>query len=195
MSSDAIPNWNAQGVLPPINSKSPTSLDDRSPYVVSLTELINRYATSPKRKAILEGLLKFRKALHAVGITSGFQWLDGSFLEDIEMIGSRPPNDIDVVTFYHLPNGIKQEDLLTSNDRLFTLSLTKVDYSVDAYFVTLNMKSPENLVKICTYWHSLWSHRKINGMWKGYLQVDLAPIEDDVAQITLSSIIITGGQL
>ncbi|MDA1231040.1 MAG: hypothetical protein O2856_09720 [Planctomycetota bacterium] len=31
---------------------------------------------------------------------TGFQWLDGSFLEDIELGDGRPPRDLDVVTVY-----------------------------------------------------------------------------------------------
>lgn len=192
MSTGTIPTWNAQGVLPPINPASPIS-DDRSPYVVSLTEIILRYATSPERNAILDGFLNFRSELHAVGLTSGFQWLDGSFLEHIEIIDSRPPNDIDIVTFYLLQNGATQKDISASNPRLFYPKHTKEDHRVDAYFQQLNTASLEPLVKKTIYWYSLWSHRR-NAMWKGYLQVDLAPSEDAAARTSLAAIVNSGGQ-
>ena len=71
----SIPQWTAQGVLPPINSSIPTTTD-RSPYEVSLTDVVLRYATSPERNAIFEGFLRFRAALHAAGLDKGFQWIE-----------------------------------------------------------------------------------------------------------------------
>ncbi|WP_414651656.1 DUF6932 family protein [Hafnia paralvei] len=34
-----------------------------------------------------------------MGLAEGFQWVDGSFTENIELIERRTPNDVDVVTF------------------------------------------------------------------------------------------------
>jgi hypothetical protein len=65
-------------------------------------DLVTRFATTPERQAIIAGLLAYRHALHATGLVRGFQWLDGSFAEHVEVIEQRPPNDIDVVTFYGL---------------------------------------------------------------------------------------------
>jgi hypothetical protein len=70
-----------------------------------LISFVDRFSSSPERIAILHSLLQFREELYKSGITSGFQWLDGSFMENIETLESRPPNDMDVVTFYHLPIG------------------------------------------------------------------------------------------
>jgi hypothetical protein len=108
----AIPDWLPTGVLPPINPVSPTTVD-RSPYRVTLTDLVLRFNTSSERREILTGLLSFRKALHGLGLNSGFQWLDGSFLEDIVTTDSRPPRDIDVVTFYHLVISLKLPEFPT----------------------------------------------------------------------------------
>jgi len=80
MSRAGIPDWNAQGVIPPIDVNDPASLA-RSPYQVALTDLILKFATSPERREILDGLLRFRASLHNLGLTSGFQWINGSFLE------------------------------------------------------------------------------------------------------------------
>src|SRR5437868_13267322 len=96
-----IPAWTAEGVLPPIAVAEPTSTL-RSPYVVRLSKVVLSFGTNPERRAILEGLIEYRAALHAAGLVRGFQWLDGSFLEQVELLESRPPNDIDVVTFYRL---------------------------------------------------------------------------------------------
>jgi len=185
MPSVAIPDWNAQGVLPPINPASPTSVG-RSPYRVSLTDLVLRYATSAERKTLVDGFLRFRAALHAAGLVQGFQWIDGSFLEKIELIEKRPPNDMDVVTFYHLPPSKTQQSILDAAPQLFSNTHSKLAYRIDAYNLQLNNQSPEQLFELSTYWYSLWSHRR-NDLWKGYLQVDLAPGEDDIARTSLDA--------
>lgn len=154
MSNVAIPDWNSLGVLPPINPTTPTSLD-RSPYVVSPTNLLLRFGTSTDRQTIFKGFLKFRSALHNAGLIDGFQWVNGSFLEDIENIEGRKPVDIDVVTFFHLPDGETQEQIATASPNLFKRSFTKNTYHVDAYFVQLNSNSPEWLVERSAYWYSM----------------------------------------
>lgn len=190
MTTVAIPDWNAQGVIPPINELQPTSVD-RSPYTVSLTDVVLRFGLSAERRAVLDGFLRYRAALHAAGLVQGFQWLDGSFLEHVEMLESRPPNDIDVVTFYRLPVGKTQQDLQTQTPDIFPIGrasqhILKANYHVDAYTVHLGMVS-ERLVKQGTYWYSMWSHRR-NPVWKGYVQVELAPIEDVAAQAALTNL-------
>lgn len=93
-----IPNWNEIGVIPPMDMEHPTSAY-RSPYKTDILKFVERYATSPQRIEILLGFIKFRKEINKTGLTDGFQWIDGSFIEDVELIEKRPPNDIDVVTF------------------------------------------------------------------------------------------------
>jgi hypothetical protein len=188
----SIPQWTTQGVLSPINPVAPAQTD-RSPYLVTLTDLVLRYTTSKDRIQILRGFLEFRTKLHSALLDKGFQWIDGSFLEHIEMVEGRPPRDIDVVTFFHLPNGQTQADMVNKFPRLFNPTFTKADYSVDGYFVQLNVDKPESLVAQSTYWYSLWSHR-CNGQWKGYLQIDLSSADDQVAQVNLERIMNSGGQ-
>jgi len=192
----AIPDWNAQGVIPPINELNPT-LAERSPYNVSLIDVVLRFGLSPERRAVLDGFLRYRAALHSAGLAQGFQWLDGSFLEDVEMLESRPPNDIDVVTFYRLPVGKTQQDLHTQTPDIFPSSRAsqqtlKRNHHVDAYLVHLEMVS-ERLVRQGTYWYSMWSHRR-NTIWKGYVQVDLAPVEDADALAALKRLSNAGVQ-
>lgn len=192
MNASAIPDWTASGVLPPINPDSPASTD-RSPYKISLTDLILRFDTSAARHDILMGLLDFRAALHDLGLVRGFQWLDGSFLENVEIIESRPPRDIDVVTFFHMPDGQDQAGLLHANRTLFHPGEAKSRYHVDAYFVQLNEGTPEPLVDTATYWYSMWSHRR-SGEWKGFLQIDVSPGHDQIARALLSGHREHGGQ-
>ena len=104
MSQVPIPAWNAMQVLPPVNGLDPVS-PDRSPYEVSLLSVVIRFVTSWQRCKILRGFLGFRATLHKAGITSGFQWVDGSFSENVEVLEARNPRDVDVVSFLDDPNG------------------------------------------------------------------------------------------
>ncbi len=175
MTPVAIPAWNTLGLLPPIDTEAPAS-SRRSPYPAPLLDLVQRFSTSQERQAILHGFLEYRQALHDVGLASGFQWLDGSFLEHVELLEQRAPRDIDVVTFYRSPDDIGQQELLQRNPDLFRLERVKERFSVDGYLVNLGMPA-ERLVAQSSYWYSMWSHRR-NQAWKGFLQIDLAPLQD-----------------
>ncbi|HWO23982.1 MAG TPA: hypothetical protein VNO30_34805 [Kofleriaceae bacterium] len=182
----SIPAWTADGVLPPINVAQPVS-PERSPYAVSLTDYVLRFGDTPERRAILDGYLRYRAVLHAAGLVQGFQWLNGSFLEHIETIEGRPPNDIDVVTFYHLPRGASQRQLAGKVPALTDHALVKSTFHVDAYLVHLGMK-PERLAGQSAYWYSVWSHRR-SQLWKGFVQVELKPDEDTAAAATLTHLV------
>jgi len=181
----SIPVWNSAGVLPPIRPNAPGSSPDRSPYAVDLSVLFNRFATSPERMTILDGLLQFRADLHAAGITSGFQWLDGSFLEQVEILEGRAPRDMDVVTFLALPQGADQLSLVQQHGTLFDQKHVKATYAMDAYFAVLGQPTDHWQVKNIAYWYSLWSHRR-DGLWKGFVQVDLDPSQDGDARAILN---------
>jgi len=75
--SDAI-----LGILPP-HRGSPVTPWDASPYYCEIGEFCQRFRSTERRREILRGFLKLRKELFALGIR-GFDWIDGSFLENIE---------------------------------------------------------------------------------------------------------------
>lgn len=173
MPTVAIPVWNSLGVFPPLDASAPTS-PDRSPYPVSLKDFVMRFAHTPERRGVLTGFLNYRAALYGLGLTEGFQWLDGSFFEDVETIERRAPLDIDVVSFYHTPDDFTVTD---TQALLFDQTAAKAQFMVDAYIVELNQVTPRELVFWSAYWYSIWSHRR-NQIWKGFLKVELAPTED-----------------
>ncbi|WP_353350251.1 hypothetical protein [Aquicoccus sp. SU-CL01552] len=168
------------GILPPVRPGTNPAGPDRSPYTVSLHDLVNRFATSPERAAILEGLIDYRADLYKIGIVDGFQWVNGSFLEDIETNESRPPNDIDVVTYIVIPSGYSQASLLPALAPLMDKKATKAKYKVDAHVFDLKQVTIPN---VC-YWYSLWSHRR-DGLWKGFAHLPLDPAKDSTAQTAL----------
>lgn len=169
-----IPAFNMSGVLPPFLGENPTQRIEMSPYVVSIADVVKRYATSEERVRILAGLLEFRAALRSVGIVDGFQWLDGSFVEHVEETRSRAPADVDVVTFAHRPTASPDEwkRLVKNRPDLFQPSETKKRYCCDAYFVDLD-KKPFFVVDDTRYWFGLFSHQRVTSLWKGMLSVPL----------------------
>lgn len=177
MSTLTIPQWDRQGLLPPVDPVDPIS-PDRSPYQASLLDMVLRFATTPERCVVLRGFLAYRAALHRVGLVDGFQWINGSFTEHVETIEHRAPKDIDVVTFFKA-----HADFMPTDDQMHLLDphVAKTRFLVDGYFVELDHESPESLVEHSIYWYGLWSHRR-NMVWKGYLQIDLCPGQDRDAQ-------------
>jgi hypothetical protein len=182
-----IPAWNAQGVIPPVNALNPISAE-RSPYPVSLIDFVDKFSTSPERRKVLQGFLRYRAALHATGLIDGFQWLNGSFLEDVETLEGRAPRDLDVVTFIHTPVDLELNDEAA---RLFDQAVAKERFRVDAHVVELDYLTPRELTSWSAYWYSLWSHRR-NQVWKGFLQIELAPDQDEATLARLAPFAETG---
>ena len=180
------------GLLPPFTGDG-ASEDEWSPYSVSLTEVVDRFGGSPERRRLLTGLLDYRAKLHQAGLVSGFQWVDGSFVEDKESQENAAPNDIDVVTFYYLPDGHTQQTLRAAFPAPFDRAEIKTLHSVHAFLRSLSQTVNEGLVRHWMYWHSLWSHKRTRE-WKGYLWVDLSDEEDDAARRSLERRIAEGGE-
>lgn len=178
----SIPDWNEKGVLPP-TGENPLGVD-RSPYPVSLIGLVERFAVSADRRRILTGFLRYRAAMHACGLTIGTQWIDGSFMENVEALEDRSPNDVDVVTFFLTPEGLTEADIVRRDPELFRHEPVKGTYHVDAYPVGIK-GTLDQLLQQATYWYSLWSHTRTKE-WKGYVAVDLAPTEDAEALCLLA---------
>jgi hypothetical protein len=181
MPSVPIPAWTAEGFLPPLDAANPVS-SARAPYPVSLTDVVTRFATSAERRAVLQGFLGYRAALHANGYLEGFQWLDGSFMEDIETLESRPPRDIDVVTFMQAAQAASP----TPQDvEALDHGVGKQRFKVDGYFLELEAVPAREIAFWSAYWYSMWAHRR-NKAWKGFLQIELRPDEDAAAIAWLS---------
>lgn len=182
MNEITIPDWNDEGAIPPIDPANPVSVE-RSPYIVSLFDLLACFGNTEPRRVLLKGLLDFRAELHKAGITRGFQWINGSFVEDVENLRGRPPSDIDIVTFFYIPDGHTHEDL---DKVLPDPGTVKATFGMDAFIVTLNQTDPEILVKRSAYWAGVWSHRRDDFLWKGFVQIDLDDSEDERTRAELN---------
>ena len=186
-----IPSWNMAGLLPPIRPGMPGHSPDRSPYSAILADVIDRFSTSPQRIDILQGLLRLRAAFHAAGLVSGFQWVNGSFLEQVEALEYRSPNDVDVVTYFDLPTGVSEASLVARVPEIFDHDVVKATYQVDHYPAVLGKPTDAFQIRQISYWYSMWSHRR-DGVWKGFIQVSLDPTEDILALQTLAAKLAAG---
>ena len=184
----AIPDWDWNGLIPPIRpgtaEDEETNPFTRSPYEVDLEQLVERFLTTTERSVLIRGFLDYRAALHQIGITTGFQWVNGSFVEEVEDWEENPhsPNDIDVVTFYYPPAAEEWQVL-----PLFYAEETKSRFHVDAQGIRLGIPLTEGIVADIAYYYGLWSHRRKDRAWKGFVQVDLSPGLDDLARQILEN--------
>ena len=174
--------WNINGVLPPVANEENAAGEERSPYQMGIIDFIDTYCFNEKRKFILIGFLEFRKRLYDMGCQTGFQWVNGSFCEDCERLRQRPPNDIDIVTFLDLTDGVNQDtfDMSLIEDK----AGVKARYSVDSAFMQLGVSADADYTKWVAYWYSLWSHQRDTMIWKGFISIDLSP-EDDIAAMQI----------
>jgi hypothetical protein len=179
-----IPELNQSGVLPPfISEQGPTDPANMAPYKSTIVEFVNRYAQSPERIAILKGLLEYRRKLKDVGITHGFQWFDGSFVENVEMNLGRPPADVDIVTFAMRPtnDSEKWKEIVNNNIELFHPNESKEKFQCDAYFVDLNTH-PMHIVNNTKYWFGLFSHQRESYLWKGMVEVPILCSDEEALE-------------
>lgn len=159
-------------ILPPHLGKD-GKVEDLSPYRCTMTEVCDRFATSVKRVDILRGILDLREKLRAMTQDQGFQWIDGSFVEDIEVQENREPGDADIVTFSLV-------DLAKLDRQLLDRTHTKATFHVDHFLVRLEAH-PVLLVEATKYWYALFSHRR-DRTWKGMLHVHLSKTDDEAAR-------------
>lgn len=166
-----LPSFTPSGVLPPFVG-DPT-FNARSPYSVGMSDVVHRFGTTARRREILRGLIEYRGELRRIGVAMAFQWLDGSFAENL----AREPNDIDLVTFAEqIP---PFASLGRDEKALFQPAEAKRRFLCDAYLVQLSTASKAKLVERVSYWLGLFSHRRVTLEWKGILQVSLDDARQD----------------
>ena len=166
-----LPNFNAEGILPPFYGGTITTGSSHSPYDTKAVQVVQTLCTSDTRRKIAAGWLGHREGLRQAGVTEGFQWIGGSYLEN------REPRDIDVVTFFNATEvasqvGLNKSEFMTQHRHLFFTSETKARFLVDAYFVDTSLPFAAAL-KQSAFWLNLFSHQRGTRLWKGMLKVDL----------------------
>jgi hypothetical protein len=186
-----IPSFGQGDVLPPfIGTDVAGHISPRSPYNATMSELVDRFATSAERAAILRGLKGYRDALRNIGYTDGFQWINGSFVEDCEKVKQRPPNDIDVVNVLFRPTRVKSDAPWTMFVNLHGSTVldpawSKANFKCDSYFIDLDTP-PDIVAGQSAYWFGLFSHQRNTFRWKGMVQVSLQSDDDTAMQLLAS---------
>lgn len=171
-----IPNFDHNNVLPP-HLGNPVVPTDLSPYECSTLEFCQHFATSTERIVILKNFVSFRLKMNAHGISNGFQWIDGSFTENVEIALKRPPNDLDVVTFVRNLTSTQIVDIKSNFADFIIPSLAKANYKLDHYAVDFGY-DPLVTVEQTRYWLQLFSHNRL-GVWKGMLRLELNTVSHD----------------
>lgn len=176
-----IPDFDHNDVIPP-HTGNPIALNN-SPYRCTSLELCEKFSTSPQRIELLKGLLEFRAQLTKLDVIVGFQYLDGSFLENIEVSEGRPPNDVDIVTFFRDIDIPRQQVLMKIFPEFVDVKQCKAKYKLDHYPVDYGYH-PDTTVESVKYWLQLFSHNR-KGVWKGMLRLELNTTDIDEEALTL----------
>lgn len=172
-----IPNFNNQGVLPPYDGES-AQFDNSSPYPATTFELCQMFGTTPERREILRGFLKFRGVFNDLLITEGFQWVDGRFMEKDPERGACP-DCIQVVTFCKDGPRVNDPefDEISAPIRA-EYQIIRRQFRVDPFHVCLDWPL-ENVIANTRFYASLMSHQQETGIWKGMLEIKLGTPKDD----------------
>lgn len=181
-----IPAFGLGEVLPPFVGTDVTGGQrlPRSPYPAAAEDLVQTFCTSPERAMILRGLFGFRSALRAEGFAEGFQWIDGSFVENCEAFRGRPPSDMDVVSLLRRPLSVQNDPAwidfaLARQATIFNPYWAKETFQCDSYFVDLD-SDPISVAEQAAYWIGLFSHQRDTFRWKGMLRIEFGS-DDDAA--------------
>lgn len=177
-----IPAYDLGLVLPPFLGNRPGSSATQSPYDASTDELVHRFGTSPERNQLLRGLLQLRSELRAIGIFHGFQWIDGSFVEDKERRLGKAPKDIDVVTVFHRPAEHSEQKswakIVDRNIHLFDPAYCKANFGCEAFYIDLGLRGHQ-IATQSAFWFSLFSHQRDTFRWKGVVRCQLGSVDTD----------------
>ncbi|WP_143040253.1 DUF6932 family protein [Albimonas donghaensis] len=175
-----IPNFEATGALPVFCGADAIAPASRSPHQASMIEFVEKFCSSRERARLLLGLNSYRKHLFSGGFLGGAQWIDGSFVEDVEKTRGRAPRDIDVVTLFERPLAYQSAEQKWMSDyrgfihkSYFSAREMKVMFSCDAYGVDLAL-SPSIVVRNTTYWFGLFSDIRNSPRKKGIVEIPLS---------------------
>jgi len=186
-----LPPFDARGLLPPFLGTDERTAA-RSPYAANMSEIVASFASTPLRIQLLKNLIAYRALLASDGYLSGLQFIDGSFVENVEVIESRPPRDIDVFSFLNLPGKYTADPALWAangvvfwQNEIADFNKNKLRYSLDTYALSVEGLQLTQLIQIVIYWYGLFSHRRATHAWKGFVAIPLDPAGDQAALTAL----------
>jgi len=117
--------------------------------------------------------------LLSAGFNSGSQWIDGSFVENVETVRRRAPRDIDVITLFHRPLAYQVDPHKWTDTyereifpNYFDTKKMKPTYRCDTYAIDLDAAST-SLIRNSTYWFGLFSDMRGSNEKKGIVEISL----------------------
>lgn len=186
-----VPDFDDRGLLPPYIGDDGTT-DDRSPYNATMTEVVSTFGTTPARRKLLVGLLDYRALLMSLGYDLGVQFVDGSFVENVEAREGRDPGDIDVFSFLQRPERYRHnsqswatQGVVEWQSQIIDRVENKKRFGLDTYAVAVDQCQVDDTIAFTVYWYSLFSHKRVTHDWKGFLRIGLDPADDAVARAQL----------
>jgi hypothetical protein len=183
-----LPSFDLRGLLPPFVGADATTAD-RSPYWATMPELVGAFGTTPHRRQLLRNLIAYRALLAQEGYLGGIQFIDGSFVENVEAL-NRNPSDIDVFSILNVPpryltdpGAWQATGLPFWNAEVANRDLNKQRFNLDTYAVLFEERQvqPMNLISDIIYWYGLFSHQRDTFAWKGFAGLALDPAADQAA--------------
>jgi hypothetical protein len=177
-----LPDFDHNHVLPPFINESPGNPANHSPYVCSINEFCEKFATTPTRIHLLKNFVKFRIKIHDSKITEGFQWVDGSFLENKEKALDQNPNDIDVATFFQVTSPDTEQKVKTDFPDFSHRKLAKDNYKLDHLLIHIPALNPYDLIRSTNFISKLFSYSR-RGVFKGLVEIHLNTIDEDIAAL------------
>lgn len=177
-----IPDFDHNNVLPPFINGSPGTAANHSPYVCSILEFCEKFATTEIRINLLINFIKFRIKIHESEITSGFQWVDGSFLEDKEKILKKGPDDIDVATFFEVTSPNTRNKIESEFPEFIQRELAKNNYKIDHLLIHIPALPPYHLIRSTNFISKLFSYSR-RGVYKGMVEIHLNSISEDMVAL------------
>lgn len=184
-----LPSFDLRGLLPPFVGAD-ASTPDRSPYWSTMPELVGAFGTTPHRRQLLRNLIAYRELLAREGYVRGIQFIDGSFVENVEVLANRNPSDIDVFSILNAPPKYLADaaawqatGLPFWQAEVVNRDLNKQRFSLDTYAVLFEERQaqPMHLFSDIIYWYGLFSHQRDTFAWKGFAGLGLDPAADQVA--------------
>jgi hypothetical protein len=153
-----IPAFDGRGLLPAFEGSDETTAN-RSPYDATMAEVVARFGGSDERRVLIRGLLDYRGLLLRLGYTDGIQFVDGSFVENVEAREGRPPRDIDVFSFLVRPAKYRLDPALWASAGFAEWAQEVVDrprdmarFNLDTYAVAADEHDGLRIILTTIYW-------------------------------------------
>ena len=142
----------------------------------------------------MRNLISYRQIITSAGYTRGIQFIDGSFVENVESHSGRSPADIDVFSILNAPQRYIENprDWPTTGLPFWQAEIVdrernKQRFALDTYGLLFEELPPLGLIQGTIYWYGLFSHQRGTLAWKGFAALQLDPMDDQSALAALGS--------